>query len=158
MAEELLNGKDYVIQIDLLTATTATAGTPANYKTVACEVSHEFNIDKETNQAANKCGGGWGRSTNGNKSWGVTGEYQAIDPATGNISQVSVDEMARLAAEDRDFWWRRGLIDSDSGAFIPYREGVVKATGFSETAGTDEPFTFSVTFEGQGAPILGQTT
>lgn len=158
MAEELLNGKDYVLQIDTVTATTANAGTPASYETIACEVSHDFNIEKETNQASNKCGGGWARSTFGNKNWNFSGEWQAVDPTNGSPSSASLNVIAGLAAADQEFWVRRGLIDTTSGKFLPEREGVVKLTSYTETAGTDDPFTFSATFEGQGEPILGSTT
>lgn len=158
MAEQLLNGKDYVLQIDTVTPVTAAAGTPANYETLACEVNHEFGIEKETNQASNKCGGGWGRSTFGRKTWSFSGEWQAIDPNSAAPSQASLDVVAGLAANDQEFWVRRGLIDPSSGAFIPYREGVVKLTSYNESAGTDDPFTFTATFEGQDSPILAQTT
>ena len=152
--ESLLNGKDFVLQIDTTTPVTADAGTEANYRTIACEVSHEFSIEKETNQVSNKCGGGWSRSTFGNKSWSMSYEGQAVDPDTLEPSDVSLDEIARLAATDQEFWVRRARIDGDTGAYVPYREGVVKATSFNETSGTTDPFTFTVDFEGQGEPIL----
>lgn len=156
--EELLSGKDYVVQIDTVTSTDAASGSEANYETIACEISHELTIDKETNQVANKCGGGWRRSTFGNKGWGASAEYHAIDPNTGEGSQVSIDRVAGLAAADVEFWWRRGLIDPNSGKFLPEREGVVKAINYTETSTTEDPLTFSVEWEGQGALILGSTT
>lgn len=156
--ESLLNGKDYVLQIDTVTPVTADSGTPANYRTVACEVSHDFNIEKTTNQVSNKCGGGWNRSTFGNKNWGFSGEWQAVDPATGDPSAATLNEMASLAASDTEFWMRRGLFDPLSGKFLPVREGVVKYTNHAETSGTEDPFTFTGEFEGQGEPILGTTT
>src|SRR5690606_15949484 len=137
MADDLLNGKDYVLQIDTVTPVTNASGTDGNYETLACEVSHDFNIEKETNQASNKCGGGWARSTFGNKTWNFSGEWQAIDPTTADPSQASLDVVAALAANDQEFWVRRGLIDPISGAFLPHREGVVKLTSYTETAGTD---------------------
>lgn len=156
--ESLLNGKDYVLQIDTTTPSTSSSGTDGNYHTIACEVSHDFSIEKETNQVSNKCGGGWNRSTFGNKSWTFSYEGQAVDPDTLDPSQVSLDEIAALAAADQEVWVRRARIDGNTGAYIPYREGLVKVTSFSETAGTTDPFTFTADFEGQGEPILAQTT
>lgn len=156
--ESLLNGKDYVLQIDTVTPVTAASGAEAEYRTIACEVSHEFGIEKTTNPVSNKCGGGWQRSAFGNKSWTFSYEGQAVDPATIEPSQVSLNEIASLAANDTEFWARRGLLDPTSGAFLPVREGVVKLTSFTETSGTEDPFTFTAEFEGQGEPILDQTT
>lgn len=158
MANDLLNGKDYVLQVDTVTLVTASSGTDGNYETIACEVSHDFNIEKTTNQASNKCGGGWQRSSFGNKNWGFSYEGQAIDPDTAEASSASLNKIAGLAASDTEFWVRRGLIDPASGKFLPVREGVVKLISYTETAGTEDPFTFSAEFEGQGEPILEETT
>ena len=156
--ESILAGKDYVLQIDTETPVTSESGTPGSYRTIACEVSHDFNIEKTTNQVSNKCGGGWNRSTFGNKGWGFSGEWQAVDPSTAEPSAASLNEMAGLAASDTEFWARRGLFDPGSGKFLPEREGVVKYTNHTETSGTEDPFTFTGEFEGQGEPILGTTT
>lgn len=152
--ESLLNGKDFVLQIDTVTPVTADAGTEANYKTIACEVSHEFSIEKETTQVSNKCTRGWGSTTFGDKSWSMSYEGQAVDPETLEPSEVSLTEIAKLAAQDKEFWVRRAHIDGTTGEYVPYREGVVKAVSFNETSNTTDPLTFTVEFEGKGEPIL----
>lgn len=157
MAEELIEGKALVLQIDLTTSTTAESGTEQNYVTVACEVSHEIEINKNTNAVSNKCSGGWRRTSDGTKEWSAQGEYHAINP-DGGSSMVSYAQMQALAASDVEFWLRRGLVDSGSGAFLPVFEGVVKAVNFRATADSENPLSFTVQFEGQGAPILDIVT
>lgn len=153
MANEL-NGKDYILQIDDITPTTASSGADANYKTIGCEVSHSETIEKTLNQTSNKCGGGWTNDTFGDKSWNLSGEYQAIDE-DADPSQESYTFMRNLAASDKRVWARRGLIDTGSGAFLPEIEGVVIVQNFNGTFNNNEPVTFSVEMPGQGEPILG---
>lgn len=158
MANDLLPGKIYVLQIDDVTSTSASSGSDANYKTLACEVSHEFNITNERNPVSNKCGNGWTKSVEGDKGWSMSWEGQGIDPTTADPSTHSVDKIAQIAAEGKLVWVRRALLDAQSGAFLPAREGVVSITNHGETSNSTDPFAVSITLQGEGEPIIGQTT
>lgn len=152
MAGEItLSGKDYVLQIDTVTAITAARG--AAYEPILCEVSSEFNIETDEQTVSNKCNGGWSSSNPNTSSFSFSGEFQAIDPATGDPSAVSMNQIAQLAASRTKFWLKRSLKDPATGVEV-VREGVVWINSYSDTASTDEPFTFTAEFTGVGEPIL----
>lgn len=154
--ENTLSGKDYVMSIDTTTPITAPAGT--DYNPILCEVSSDFNIDTDEQTVSNKCGGGWTNSNPNNSSWGFSGEWQAIDPATGDPSAASMDTIVGLAANRTKFWARRSLVDGATGTVQVVREGVVWISSYSDTAGTEDPFTFTADMVGVGQPILAETT
>lgn len=161
--EKTLNGKDYIVEIDTDTPITAASG--QNYRPVVCEVSSTFNISTENRAVSNACGSGWGNSVAGLSSWGMSGEWQAINPQTGDPDAASVNEMVNLAATKRTFWIRRKLIDGKTGTEI-LREGIVRIQNYEEVAGAEDPYTFSAEFVGVLAPrtagglvgILADTT
>lgn len=156
MAGEItLSGKDYIIEIDTVTAITATRG--AAYEPILCEVSSDFNIETDEQTVTNKCNDGWGSSNPNNSSFSFSGEFQAIDPSTGDPAAASMNTIAQLAASREKFWIRRVLKDGLTGTPI-HREGVVWISSYTDTAGTEDPFTFTADFTGVGQPILTPAT
>lgn len=159
MANDTLKGRDYVMEIDTTTAITADRGSDANYNAILCEVSSEFSIDTDTTTpTANKCTarGGWANEEPNTSTWSFTGEFQAIDPATGDPSAVSMNDIAALAASKQKFWARRVL--AESGGVEVVREGVVWISAYSDTASTEDEFTFTATFSGVGEPLITAAT
>lgn len=155
MANDTLKGRDYVMEIDTVTAATADRGSDANYNPILCEVSSDFSIETdETTPVSNKCvaQGGWSNNDPNLSSWSFSGEWQAIDPATGDPSAASMDEIAALAASKQKFWARRVLAGSTGVEVV--REGLVWISSYNDTANTDDPFTFTATFTGVGEPLL----
>ena len=69
MATTVLNGKDYILEIDEVTAITAPRGSNASYKPILCEVSSTFGIATDEQSVSNKCGGGWANSNPGDSSF-----------------------------------------------------------------------------------------
>lgn len=156
MAGEItLSGKDYILEIDTTTPITAARG--AAYNPILCEVSSDFNIETDEQAITNKCNNGWGSSNPGNSTFSFSGEFQAIDPTTGDPDAASIDIVAGLAATKQKFWIRRVLKSGLTGTPI-YREGVVWISSYTETAGTEDPFTFTADFNGVGEPVLTAAT
>lgn len=156
MAGEItLSGKDYIIEIDADTSITATRG--AAYEPILCEVSSDFNIETDEQTVTNKCNDGWGSSNPNNSSFSFSGEFQAIDPSTGDPAAASMNTIAQLAASRQKFWIRRVLKSGLAGTPI-HREGVVWISSYTDTAGTEDPFTFTADFTGVGQPILTPAT
>ena len=150
MAQETLNGKDYIVFVDTTTATTADAG--AAYEAVMCMVTNGFSMTRDSVEVSNKCNDGWGNSNPGTGSWEITGDGHAIDEA-GTPSQTSYQTLAELAKSGDKFWAKIADVDT-TGTSIIHREGVVWISSYDETAGTDEPYSFSFTFQGVGEPLL----
>ena len=155
--EQTLPGMNYVLHIDQTTAVTAARGVAAQYKPILCEVSSDFNIETDEQTSVNKCNGGWANPAPNNSSFSFSGEFQAIDPLTGQPSPVSMNEIAALAASRKKFWLKRSIKDGATGAVV-VREGVVWISSYSDTASAEEPFTFTVEFTGVGAPLLTAAT
>lgn len=156
MAGEItLNGKDYVLSIDSTTAVTAARG--AAYKPILCEVSSDFSIETDEQSVSNKCNGGWASSNPNTSSFSFSGEFQAIDPATGDPSALSMQQIAQLAATRQKFWLKRSIKDGVTGVSV-HREGVVWISSYSDSSSAEDPFTFTVEFTGVGQPILTAAT
>lgn len=159
MAATVLNGKDYILEIDDTTAITAARGSNANYKPIMCEVSSTFGITTDEQSVSNKCGGGWANSNPGDSSFTFSGEFHAIDPTTADSSAQSLAEIANLAVTKKKFWLRRTK-SGDAAAGIPtiVREGVVYISNYSEETGTEDPFSFTADFTGVGVPLITAST
>lgn len=152
MAGEItLSGKDYITYVDTTTAITAPRGLA--YEPILCEVSSDFGIETDEQTITNKCNGGWSNSNPGNSSFNFSGEYQAIDPATGDPSALSMNEIAILASTRQKFWIKRALKDEITGVVV-HREGVVWINSYSDSSTSEDPFTFTVDFTGVGQPLL----
>lgn len=156
MAGEItLSGKDYILQVDTTTAITAARG--AAYHPILCEVSSDFSIETDEQTVSNKCNSGWTSSNPNNSSFSFSGEFQAIDPATGDPSALSANQIANLAANRTKFWLKRSLMDTATGVEI-VREGVVWISSYSDSSGNEDPFTFTADFTGVGQPNLTAAT
>lgn len=153
--EIVLSGRDYILQIDTETPIGAARG--AAYQPILCEVSSDFNIETDEQTVTNKCNGGWGSSNPNNSTFSFSGEFQAIDPATGDPSAASMNEIAMLAASRQKFWLKRSLKDASTGVEV-VREGLVWISSYSDSAAAEEPFTFTADFTGVGEPILTAAT
>lgn len=150
MAQETLNGNEYIVFIDSTTAITAAQG--AAYEALMCMVSNGFSISVDAQDVSNKCNDGFGNSSPGTGSWEMSGDGHAIDEATGEPSATSYQSIAQLALDKTKFWAKIAHVDGVGG--IIHREGVVWISSYEETAGTDEPYSFSFTFTGVGKPLL----
>ena len=157
MAGEItLNGKDYILQVDTQTPITAAKG--SNYKPILCEVSSDFSIETDEQTVSNKCGGGWTKSNPNQSSFSFSGEFQAIDPASGDPSAMSITQIAQLAATRQKFWLKRSLQVPGGGGVEIVREGVVWISSYSDSSSTEDPFTFTCDFTGVGEPLLTTST
>lgn len=159
MATTVLNGKDYILEIDEVTTITAPRGSNASYKPILCEVSSTFGITTDEQSVSNKCGGGWSNSNPGDSSFTFSGEFQAIDPTTADASAISLANIANLAVTKKKFWLRRTK-SGDAAAGVPtiVREGVVYISNYSEETGTEDPFSFTADFTGVGTPLITPST
>lgn len=156
MAGEIaLSGKDYILYVDTTTPITAARG--AVYVPILCEVSSDFNIETDEQTVSNKCNGGWSNSNPNTSSFSFSGEFQAIDPTTGDPSALSMNQVANLAATRQKFWLKRALKDDVTGVEI-VREGVVWINSYTDTASAEDPFTFTADFTGVGEPLLTAAT
>lgn len=150
MDNEVLNGKDYVIFIDKVTAISAANGSAANYKAIMCEVSSSFAGTTDEQSVSNKCNGGFANSNPGTKSWTLSGEAQAIDD-NAQPSLSSLNEVAELWKSGKKFWAKQAALDPSLNTPV-FTEGVVWVSSYERTAGTEDPFTFSYTLTGVGEP------
>lgn len=153
--EDILQGKDYIVEIDATTPTSALRGEA--YLAVVCEVTSTFGIVTEGLAISAGCEGGWDRSKPYRSSWRMGGEWQAINFRTADPSSASLELISELAADQREFWVRRKLIDGRTGQDI-YREGVAWISNYEETASAEDPFTFTAQFNGVGKPKLISST
>ncbi len=149
--EKVLDGKHYIVEIDTDTPVTEVMG--LSYRPVLCEVSSSFGISTEEIGISNGCSLGWANSLPGQSSWDMSGEWQAINPLTGEPDAVTMTEVAQLAAGKRRFWIRRRLADGRAGAEI-HREGVVWIRNYQDTASAEDPFTFTAEFTGIREPVI----
>lgn len=149
--EKTINGKDYIMEIDTETPLSAAGGLA--YRPMVCEVSSTFSITTEEQAVSNGCNGGWANSVPTTSAFSFSGEWQAINPQSGDPDAASMNEIALLAANKRQFWVRRKLVDGKTGVEI-YREGRVWINQYEDTATTEDPFTFSADFVGKGEPII----
>lgn len=149
MAQETLNGNDYIVFIDTTTDITATNG--SDYEALMCMVSNGFSISVDAQDVNNKCNDGFGNSNPGTGSWEMSGDGHAIDES-GTPSATSYQAIAQLALDKTKFWAKIAHQTDNEG--VIHREGVVWISSYEETAGTDEPYSFSFTFTGVGKPLL----
>lgn len=155
MAGEItLNGKDYIIEIDTETPITAASG--AAYRPVVCEISSVFSIQTSELNVSSGDIWDWNESIPDKGAWAMAGEWQAINPTTGDPDAASLADIVDLAISKTKFWIRRKLKDGLTGAEI-YREGVVWINNYEETATTEDPMTFSADFTGTGKPKATQS-
>lgn len=153
MAVEKLNGNDYILLIDTTTPITSEAG--AAYDPVMCMSSNGISITIEGIEVSDKCNDGWAGSLPGNGSWEITGTGNAIDE-TLEPSAASYQTLFELAVSKQRFWMKLANKPANTNTAI-IREGIGYISSYSETADTDTPYTFDLTFTGIGE-INGVTT
>lgn len=153
MAQEsgILNGRDYLVEIDITTPTDAEMGLA--YKPLVCEVSSVFNISTGGIEISNGCEGPWATQIPSKSSYSFSGEWQAIDPRTGNPDALSLSQIVDLAFNRTIFWMRRKLKDDALGVEI-YREGLVWISNYEEVASVEDPYSFTADFVGVGTPKI----
>lgn len=149
-SEDILYGKDYLMEIDTDTPITAERGLA--YRAIVCEVSSNFNIQTEEIEISNGCDIGWSASVPKLSGFSFSGEWQAINPLTAEPDVASMNEVIGLAASRQQFWARRKLVDGNTGVEV-YREGRVWISRYEDTATSEDPFTFTADFVGVGKPI-----
>lgn len=151
---ENLLGTGYIIEIDTVTALTASRGTEANYIPVSCLTSNGFTGSTAAQSTANKCDGGFETSLPGMSSWGMSGEGVATSLLESEeATRANFQSIALLWKEKKTFWarWSDAL-----GNFV--REGKVWISAYDETAPNNEAYTFTATFTGTGEPLLEPAT
>lgn len=149
--EQLLNGKDYLLEIDITTPITAEKG--LDYHPIVCEVVSTFRVTTDELSISNSCVGRWKARIPNRSTFSFNGEWQAINPATGEPDAHNMNVIAYLATTRRMFWARRKLKEGALGAEV-YREGVVWINNYEDTASVEEPFTFLAEFVGTGEPQI----
>lgn len=149
--EQILNGRDYVLEIDIDTPIDADKGLA--YRPIVCEVSSSFGISTTDIAISNSCTGRWSSRIPNKSEFSFSGEWQAINPLTGDPDAHSLNMVAFLAGSRRMFWARRKLKTGALGTEV-YREGVVWINRFEDVAAAEEPFVFSADFIGLGAPNI----
>lgn len=149
--EQTLSGRDYILEIDITTPISEPKG--LDYRPLLCEVVSSFGISTSDIAISNSCTGRWDTRIPNKSGFTFSGEWQAIDPSTGDPDAYTMNMIAYLAASRTMFWARRKLKGGAMGVEI-YREGVVWINNYEDSAGADDPFTFTADFIGVGAPTL----
>jgi TP901-1 family phage major tail protein len=138
-----IDGKDVVLFIKRINATVP----ETTFNTIACLDSNDFSGSVEKKVVNNKCTGGWEDGIAGNGTWSITGSGQAITDT--EAAEVNYQILA-------DIWIKKEVVEikmaNADGSY--YRAGEALVTDFSETASTDEPLSFTITFNGLGLPVI----
>lgn len=154
MAIKKLNGNDYILLIDTTTPITATSG--AVYRPVACITTAGISGTTNVIEVSDKCNEGFADAIPGNKTNTITGSGNAIDE-TLEPSQASFEELLALYQDGTEFWMK--LANKSGNTETPViREAVGFITDYSETADTDTPYTFDLTFRAKGRFNTAVTT
>lgn len=154
MANEKLNGNDYVVWIDTTTSTSASKGNA--YSVIMCATTNGFSGSRETIEVTDKCSGGFSTPLPGTASWTITGSGNAIDEA-GNPSAESYQTLFEVWKAGTPVWVKIANATPGTGAAY-LREGVAILTDITETQDTNTAFTFDFTFTGVGEPVGTPTT
>lgn len=142
MADRFENGKDYLLFIKPATT----------WLTVACITTNGFEISTDAIDGNSKCSDGWGGGAAGNKSWTMNGDGNAID--SGLLpSEASFKALFDLAKSGETIPVKIAKVGSTYT-----RYGTAYISSYNETQGNNEPFTFSVTFQGVGEPADEEPT
>lgn len=149
--EQVLNGRDYILEIDVDTPIDAENGLA--YRPLVCEVVTTFGINTSDIAISNSCTGAWESRIPNKSGFTFSGEWQAINPTTGDPDAYTMAMITWLAATRKMFWARRKLKSGAMGVEV-YREGVVWINRYEDVAGAEEPFMFSADFVGVGAPTI----
>lgn len=147
---ENLQGTNYYLEIDTVTALTAARGTDANYKLIACLITNGIEVSLAEQSTSNKCDEGWATSLSGQGSWSFTADGQAVDITEAEeATRVNFQTLLDLAVDKTTFWMR--MTDATNTVV---REGKVRISAYSETAPNQDAYTFTATFTGVGKPII----
>lgn len=149
--EQVLNGRDYILEIDVDTPVDASRG--QSYKPLVCEVASTFSINTSDIAISNSCTGAWESRIPNKSGFTFSGQWQAINPMSGDPDAYSMGKIVQLAHSRTLFWARRKLKTGAIGAEV-YREGVVWINRYEDEASTEEPFVFSADFVGVGEPVI----
>lgn len=144
-----LNGKDIVALV--------TDKTGAKLLSIAGQQGLSFNMEAETNEASatkDDASGGWTFKTHGAKSWdaSIDGLLSLDDEASKMIAKaLANDEYLCLKICQR--------VKGTDGAvkYVPIRMGLAIVTSDSFEAPSDDNATYSMDFDGTGAPWLYET-
>lgn len=147
MASRNLDGNDYIVFIDTVTDPSQTVNTSTNYRPVICMQTNGIGGTTDTIDVSDKCGNGYADPIPGGSSWEITGTGNAVDEAM-NPSKASYQELFTLWKNKEAFWMKIANKPDGNGTPI-IREGVGMITSFTETADTDNPYTFDFTFTGK---------
>lgn len=149
-----LKGTDYVLEIDTETPTTALRGTDANFRLVACLTSNGLEISTASTEITNKCSDGNAESMPGLTSSTFSGEGQAVSiTELEEDTMINFEEIAALANDKEVFFIRMTNVAKST-----YREAKVWMSSYGETAGNEELYTFTATFQVTGKLYLAPPT
>lgn len=145
-----LNGTAYILWIDTVTPLTAERGDPDEYRPVMCGISNGFAMDIESISTRNKSDGGYDQSEAGYLTWNFDMDGHAIGiKMTEKAIKANFQEIAELALNKSTFWTKMEDLESTIT-----REGKTRISSYRETAGLEEPYSFTANFIGVGKPIM----
>lgn len=120
----------------------------ATFRVVACLDSVSFSGTRDMKTVNNKCTKGWQDGKIGKGSYTVAMSGQAINEAA-DVSEARYDELSQMFLSGEEFEWKMANADDSV-----YRAGIGGLTSYEETAGSDDPFSFSGTISGMGMPVF----
>ncbi|MCW8309904.1 hypothetical protein K7A41_01565 [Sphingobacterium sp. InxBP1] len=115
-----------------------------NWKTIACLVANELQIEAETIETSSECDGKYSNHRNSKISFTISAQGYAIDDGL-EASQVSHNALFDLSVSGEPFDIKIAKIGS-----LYARQGRVTIVSYTENQTMNEAFSFSVTFKGKG--------
>lgn len=145
MANTPKNGTEYILS----TQTGPVVSGDATWLTTVCLKSAGWEASGDDIDTSSKCSGDWSTSIPGRKSWSFTGEGNAI-AGTADASTASFNHYFAL--------WKSGdifeaqMVNVNDNTDIIH--GPVRISALSKTAPDNDVASFSITFTGQGEPLI----
>lgn len=147
MADNFVNGTDYLLYIDTTTALDAPLADvdfPGDFKLAACLDDNGFDGSTDQIDTSSKCSGMFKSSLAGQIGWTMSANIKWIKPGVGDTRLSNNDLFALWKAQTR-FWVAQ--FDTDE---ITVRFGVAYISSFSEASANNAVATASITLQGVG--------
>jgi len=145
MANTSVNGTKYILS----TQTGPVVDGDPTWLTAVCLTSNGWEASGDDIDTSSKCTGDWSTTIPGRKGWSLTGEGNAI-AGTPDAGTASFNHYFAL--------WKAGttfeaqMVNEDDETDVIH--GPVRISALSKTAPDNAVTTFSITFTGQGEPLI----
>lgn len=144
-------GDSYLMYLDTVSSIDTVPTTDEYFRPIVCLKTQDLDVTTDVITIQNKCDGGYTKKRPGYGSWSMSAEGHAVGlKRADQMSKANFQEVMQLNIDKVMFW--AAFRDLEKSI---WRVGLGFFTSVRESANMNEPYSFSLSFEGSGKLQIG---